>query len=75
VFDRFETAPNGSRHRGPGLGLSIVKALVELHRGRVLIDTAHNEGTTVTCIFPVDPSTALAASPQIAAASRPQSAQ
>ena len=52
VFDRFETFPNGSRHRGPGLGLSIVRALVELHKGRVLIDTAPDEGTTVTCIFP-----------------------
>jgi signal transduction histidine kinase len=75
VFDRFETAPNGSRHRGPGLGLSIVKALVELHHGRVLIDTAPNEGTTVTCIFPVDASAAPAARPQIAATSWPQSAQ
>ncbi len=55
VFHRFETFPNGSRHRGPGLGLSIVKAMVELHGGRVLIDTAPNEGTTVTCIFPVEP--------------------
>ena len=55
VFERFETFPNGSRHRGPGLGLSIVKAMVELHGGRVLIDTAANEGTTVTCIFPVEP--------------------
>ena len=32
VFDRFETFPNGSRHRGPGLGLSIVRAMVELHQ-------------------------------------------
>jgi signal transduction histidine kinase len=60
VFDRFETFPNGSRHRGPGLGLSIVKALVELHQGRVLIDTAPNEGTTVTCIFPIEPTLAAA---------------
>ena len=74
VFDRFETFANGSRHRGPGLGLSIVRAMVELHHGRVLIDTAANEGTTVTCIFPVDPSAQLAASPQLAAPSR-QSAQ
>jgi signal transduction histidine kinase len=62
VFDRFETFPNGSRHRGPGLGLSIVRAMVELHHGRVLIDTAPSEGTTVTCIFPVDPTTAQGAS-------------
>jgi signal transduction histidine kinase len=54
VFERFETYTGGSRHRGPGLGLSIVRALVHLHGGRVLIDSALNEGTTVTCIFPVE---------------------
>ena len=53
VFERFETHTVGSRHRGIGVGLSIVRALVELHGGRVLIDSAPNEGTTVTCIFPV----------------------
>ena len=53
VFDRFESHSGGSRHRGPGLGLSIVRALVELHGGRVTIDSALGEGTTVTCIFPV----------------------
>ena len=54
VFDRFESHTSGSRHRGPGLGLSIVRALVELHGGRVHIDSALGEGTTVTCIFPID---------------------
>ena len=77
VFDRFATFPNGSRQRGPGLGLSIVRAMVELHKGRVLIDTAPNEGTTVTCIFPVDPP-AEAAHPGtlgLAAPQQPRSAQ
>jgi signal transduction histidine kinase len=75
VFERFETFPNGSRHRGPGLGLSIVRAMVELHQGRVLIDTAPREGTTVTCIFPVDPLGASAASPQLMAPPKTQSVQ
>ena len=52
VFDRFHSNTIGSRHRGVGLGLSIVKSFVELHGGRVLIDSAAGEGTTVTCIFP-----------------------
>ena len=65
VFERFETFPNGSRQRGPGLGLSIVRAMVELHGGRVLIDTAPGEGTTVTCIFPID-SMAAAVNPRLA---------
>jgi signal transduction histidine kinase len=60
VFDRFESHSNGSRHRGPGLGLSIVRALVELHGGRVHIDSALGEGTTVTCVFPIDGAPKLA---------------
>ena len=52
VFDRFQSYPAGSRHRGAGLGLSIVRALVELHGGRVVIDSVPGEGTTVTCFFP-----------------------
>jgi signal transduction histidine kinase len=60
VFDRFESQTSGSRHRGPGLGLSIVRALVELHGGRVTIDSALGEGTTVTCIFPIRAARGLA---------------
>ncbi len=53
VFDRFETHTVNSRHRGVGLGLSIVRAFVELHGGRVRIDSAPGEGTVVTCLFPL----------------------
>jgi signal transduction histidine kinase len=52
VFDRFHSYTAGSKHRGVGLGLSIVRSLMELHGGKVLIDSAPEEGTTVTCIFP-----------------------
>lgn len=52
VFDRFRSHTVGTRHRGVGLGLSIVRSLVELHGGRVQIDSAPGEGTVVTCIFP-----------------------
>ena len=52
VFDRFRSNTIGSRHRGVGLGLSIVKSFVELHGGNVLIASAPGEGTTVTCVFP-----------------------
>ncbi|HMK88861.1 MAG TPA: ATP-binding protein [Methylocystis sp.] len=61
VFDRFESNTAGSRHRGVGLGLSIVRAFMELHGGQVLIDSAPGEGTTVTCIFPAAPPRQLAA--------------
>jgi len=52
VFEWFETHSHGSRHRGVGLGLSLVRSFVELHGGRVQIDSAPGQGTTVTCIFP-----------------------
>ncbi len=52
VFDWFETDPRGSQHRGPGLGLSLVRSFVELHGGTVTIDSGPAEGTTVTCVFP-----------------------
>jgi signal transduction histidine kinase len=53
VFDRFESHTLQSRHRGVGLGLSIVRAFVERHGGKVLIDSAPGEGTVVTCLFPL----------------------
>jgi signal transduction histidine kinase len=52
VFKRFKSDTHGSNHRGVGLGLSIVRALVELHGGRVEIESAPNQGTTVICVFP-----------------------
>jgi signal transduction histidine kinase len=54
VFDWFETHSLGSRHRGTGLGLSLVRSFVELHGGTVTIDSAVGRGTTVTCIFPTE---------------------
>ncbi len=53
IFDRFESHALGSRHRGAGLGLSIVRSFVQLHGGRVTIDSAVGVGTTVHCIFPL----------------------
>ena len=54
VFDRFESHANGSRHRGAGLGLSLVRSFVEMHGGKVLVDSIVGKGTTVTCEFPID---------------------
>jgi signal transduction histidine kinase len=52
VFDRFESHSLGSRHRGVGLGLSIVRSIVELHGGRVELDSEPGQGTRVTAVFP-----------------------
>jgi signal transduction histidine kinase len=57
VFDWFESHSNGSRHRGAGLGLPLVKSFVELHGGKVRVDSTVGKGTTVTCDFPIDRAT------------------
>jgi len=53
VFDRFESRTQGSRHRGAGLGLSIVKSLAELHGGMVSLTSAPGQGTQVTVLLPL----------------------
>jgi nitrogen-specific signal transduction histidine kinase len=53
VFDRFESHTLGTRHRGVGLGLSIVRSFVELHGGRIDIASSPGSGTRVACTFPV----------------------
>jgi signal transduction histidine kinase len=52
VFERFESRSHGSGHRGAGLGLSIVKSLVELHGGTVSLESEPGLGTRVTVRLP-----------------------
>jgi len=58
LFRVFEPFYRGDRARtrrgmtGSGLGLTIVSELVKLHKGRVGIRSAPNEGTTVTVTLP-----------------------
>lgn len=55
VFKRFESRSQGSKHRGAGLGLSIVKSLVELHGGEIHIQSQESRGTLVTVRIPERP--------------------
>jgi signal transduction histidine kinase len=56
IFEPFERlamkGDGGIDHRGAGLGLSLVKNIVELHHGRVELDSALDRGTTVSVILP-----------------------
>lgn len=55
AFSRFQQQPRGSRKRGAGLGLSIVKSFVELHGGTVEIRGGGEPGAEITCRFPLAP--------------------
>lgn len=55
LFDRFRQA-DGSASRGyegSGLGLALVKELVDLHGGQVSVNSTYGEGTTFTIRLPV----------------------
>ena len=49
MFEKFE---RGMPRSGAGLGLSLVKSLIDLHGGTVTIDSAAGRGTTITCRLP-----------------------
>ena len=72
VFEAFARArPFGvgrMRRSGPGLGLSLVKHIFELHGGRVWLESTPGRGTTVVCTLPAQPTVPAAIESQAGAA-------
>ncbi|MDH3791440.1 MAG: PAS-domain containing protein [Rhodospirillales bacterium] len=54
VFDKFERGVGQGRQAGAGLGLSLVKSLIELHHGWVELESAPDSGTRVICHLPIE---------------------
>jgi signal transduction histidine kinase len=56
IFNKFEqvkpTQGLARKTKGSGLGLTIVKGIVEAHGGRVWIESQMNQGTTVHVLLP-----------------------
>ncbi len=53
AFERFQSKPRAGSHRGPGLGLALVKSFTELHGGQVSLISKLDQGTTVVCTLPI----------------------
>jgi signal transduction histidine kinase len=66
LFSRFFRASNATALAipGTGLGLMIVRTVVELHGGELQVRSVEGEGTTVSVRLPVVAATAAAARPQ-----------
>jgi len=56
IFDEFYQTELGRRSRrgGTGLGLSLTRNFVELHHGRIDVQSTPGSGSTFTLILPVD---------------------
>jgi PAS domain S-box-containing protein len=52
IFEKYRTGEKSGGQAGTGLGLFIVKSLVETHHGRVAIDCPESGGTEVIVFLP-----------------------
>lgn len=56
IFERFARATqNRRRSEGAGLGLAIVRAIVEAHGGEIQLSSQLGQGSQFTLVFPLDP--------------------
>lgn len=53
IFQPFYRAGNARNISGHGLGLSLTKKIVEIHKGTIWISSQLNTGTAVSVMFPV----------------------
>ena len=66
LFRRFYRASNVDTHRinGMGIGLFVVKEIVQLHGGEITVASQESVGSTFTVYLPLRPDEQLAAAPQ-----------
>lgn len=58
IFDRFFQVESHltRRHTGMGLGLSVAKSMIELHGGRIWVESVEGRGSTFSFLLPLRPS-------------------
>ena len=63
IFERFTRLERTAEQLGSGLGLAVVKELIQVNKGKIEVSSQLNRGTTFTVTFPlisnVDESKAL----------------
>ncbi|MFF2878185.1 sensor histidine kinase [Gottfriedia sp. NPDC057991] len=52
IFERFYQADHSRNKKGTGLGLSIVQKIMEIHHGKIEVESVVGKGTSFTIILP-----------------------
>lgn len=55
IFDRFYRTDKARNSEGFGLGLAICDRIVEIHRGKILVESKEGEGSVFRVILPEKP--------------------
>ncbi|MCX7853584.1 MAG: GAF domain-containing protein, partial [Caldilineales bacterium] len=63
LFEPFHRGRNVGAITGTGLGLHIVRRAIELHGGSIQVESREGDGTTVTVVLPLTPSSFVAPTP------------
>jgi len=73
IFERFYRARTARDRnvRGSGIGLALVKHIVEAHGGRLAVDSAPGQGATFTVALPAAPVTVASSDPAATTATPP----
>jgi signal transduction histidine kinase/DNA-binding response OmpR family regulator/ligand-binding sensor domain-containing protein len=53
IFELFYQSNIGKKNKGSGIGLALTKELIDLHKGKIEVESISNEGTTFTVTIPI----------------------
>lgn len=53
VFDPFFRASNTGDYEGYGIGMPLSQNIIRMHRGKILVHSGVNEGTTISVVLPI----------------------
>ncbi|NND64044.1 MAG: response regulator [Flavobacteriaceae bacterium] len=59
IFNEFADTGSGTAYRGTGLGLPIVKKILDLHNSKIEIESELDEGTRISFVIDFDPAVNL----------------
>lgn len=52
IFESFRRGSNARNTKGHGVGLSLTQKIINLHEGKISVQSSENEGTTFTVLLP-----------------------
>ena len=53
IFESFRRGSNSRNTKGHGVGLSLTQKIINLHQGKISVQSSENEGTTFTIVLPI----------------------